>query len=87
MEAKPKSITLDMDSDMERRLVETAPDVRCCRHLSRSSRWVPFFPVASRHRHPASFVAGLSDGIDKSMQSHGMVEVGNPGHSVGRSLY
>ena len=59
--------------------------VRCCRHLNRSSRWVPFFLVASRHRHPASFVAGLSDGVDKSVQSHGMVEVGNLGFSVGRS--
>ena len=60
--------------------------VRYCRHLNRSNRWAPFFLVASRHRHASSFVAGLSNGIDKSMQSHGMVEVGDPGSSVGRSL-
>ena len=59
--------------------------VRCCRHLNRSNRWTPFFLVASRHRHAPSFVTGLSDGVDKSMQSHGMVEVGNLGSSVGRS--
>ena len=59
--------------------------VRYCRHLNRSNRWTPFFLGASRHRHAPSFVAGLSDGVDKSMQSHGMVEVGNPGSSVGCS--